>query len=186
MSIYPKTISTKMKIIVRKTSIPDLPRLIKISRQTFAETFAEVNSEEDMQKYLSENLSENQLRSELENQDSEFYFAENENEILGYLKLNFGKAQTENQGNQSIEIERIYVLKEFLRMKIGQLLLEKSLEIAKEKNAEFIWLGVWEENERAIKFYEKNGFEIFGKHDFILGTDHQTDLLMKLNLRNNI
>lgn len=165
---------------IRKLNITDLENLQKISITTFRETFEEVNTEEDMQKYLDENLSEEKLKSELENPNSEFYFAENDNQILGYLKLNFGNAQTENQGNETLEIERIYVLKEFFPLKIGQVLFEKSLEIAKEKKLKFIWLGVWEENKRAIRFYEKNGFKIFGKHDFVLGNDVQTDLMMKL------
>lgn len=167
---------------VRKITSVDSTDLVKISRQTFTETFEEVNSEEDMQKYLSENLSEEQLQSELDNPESEFYFAENKDEILGYLKLNSGNSQTENKNENSIEIERIYVRKGFLRMKIGQLLLDHSIQIAKEKNAEFIWLGVWEHNERALKFYGKNGFEVYSKHDFVLGKDVQTDLLMKMNL----
>ena len=170
------------EIKVRKITSVDLTDLVKISRQTFTETFEEVNSEEDMQKYLSENLSEEQLQSELDNPESEFYFAENKDEILGYLKLNSGNSQTENKTENSIEIERIYVLKEFLRMKIGQLLLDHFIQIAKEKKAEFIWLGVWEHNERALKFYGKNGFEVYSKHDFVLGKDVQTDLLMKMNL----
>lgn len=164
---------------IRKLNITDLENLQKLSIKTFRETFEEVNTEEDMQKYLAENLSLEKLKSEIENPNSEFYFAENENEVLGYLKINFGDAQTENQGNEALEIERIYVLKEFFPLKIGQILFEKSLEIAQEKSMKFIWLGVWEENKRAIRFYEKNGFEIFGKHDFVLGTDIQTDLLMK-------
>lgn len=167
---------------IRKLNITDLENLQKLSIKTFRETFEEVNTEEDMQKYLAENLSLEKLKSELENPNSEFYFVENENEVLGYLKINFGDAQTENQGNEALEIERIYVLKEFFSLKIGQILFEKSVEIAKEKSMKFIWLGVWEENKRAIRFYEKNGFEIFGKHDFVLGTDVQTDLLMKLKI----
>ena len=165
---------------IRKLNIIDLENLQKLSIKTFRETFEEVNTEEDMQKYLAENLSLEKIKSELENPNSEFYFAENENEVLGYLKINFGDAQTENQGNEALEIERIYVLKEFFSLKIGQVLFEKSLEIAKEKKLKFIWLGVWEENKRAIRFYEKNGFKIFGKHDFVLGNDVQTDLMMKL------
>ena len=167
---------------IKKLNIDDLETLRNLSIQTFRETFDEVNTEEDMQKYLDENLSLERLKSELENPNSEFYFAENDNQILGYLKLNFGNAQTENQGNETLEIERIYVLKEFFPLKIGQVLFEKSLEIAKEKSMNFIWLGVWEENHRAIKFYEKNGFKVFGKHKFVLGKDVQTDLLMKLKI----
>lgn len=167
---------------IRKINIEDLETLRNLSIQTFKETFEEVNTEEDMQKYLLENLSIEKLKSELENPNSEFYFGENNDEILGYLKLNFKDAQTEKLAENHFEIERIYVLKTFLGQKIGQILFDNALEIGRKKNLEYVWLGVWEENHRAIKFYEKNGFEIFGKHDFVLGKDVQTDLLMKLKL----
>ena len=167
---------------IRKINIDDLETLRNLSIQTFKETFEEVNTEEDMQKYLLENLSIEKLKSELENPNSEFYFAENNDEILGYLKLNFKDAQTEKLEENHFEIERIYVLKAFLGQKIGQILFNKAIEIGREKNLEYVWLGVWEENHRAIKFYEKNGFEIFGKHDFVLGEDVQTDLLMKMKI----
>ena len=167
---------------IRKINIDDLEALRNLSIQTFMETFEEVNTEEDMQKYLDENLSIEKLKTELENVNSEFYFAENNGEILGYLKLNFKDAQTEKLEENHFEIERIYVLKAFLGQKIGQILFDKAIEIGREKNLEYVWLGVWEENHRAKKFYEKNGFEIFGKHDFILGEDVQTDLLMKMKI----
>ena len=167
---------------IRKLDITDLENLQKISITTFRETFEEVNSEKDMQKYLDENLSLERLKNELENLDSEFYFIENKNKNLGYLKLNFGNAQTEKVEENYFEIERIYVLKAFLGQKIGQILFDKAIEIGREKNLEYVWLGVWEENHRAIKFYKKNGFEIFGKHDFVLGEDVQTDLLMKMKI----
>ena len=167
---------------IRKINIDDLETLRNLSIQTFKETFEEVNTEEDMQKYLDENLSIEKLKTELENPNSEFYFAENNDEILGYLKLNFKDAQTEKLEENHFEIERIYVLKAFLGQKIGQILFDKAIEIGREKNLEYVWLGVWEENHRAIKFYEKNGFEIFGKHDFVLGKDVQTDLLMKMKI----
>ena len=164
---------------IRKININDLETLRNISIQTFRETFDEVNTEEDMQKYLDENLSVEKLNSELENTNSEFYFAENNGEILGYLKLNFKDAQTEKLEENHFEIERIYVLKAYLGQKLGQILFDEAIEIGKEKNLDYVWLGVWEENHRALKFYNKNGFEIFGKHDFVLGEDVQTDLLMK-------
>ena len=167
---------------IRKINIDDLEALRNLSIQTFKETFEEVNTEEDMQKYLDENLSIEKLKTELENANSEFYFAENNNEILGYLKLNFKDAQTEKLEENHFEIERIYVLKAFLGQKIGQILFDKAIEIGREKNLEYVWLGVWEENHRAIRFYGKNGFEIFGKHDFVLGEDVQTDLLMKMKI----
>ncbi len=169
-------------ISIRKIVISEVEELQKIGRQTFRETFEEVNSEEDMLKYEAESLSIEKLTQELENPDSEFYFALKENEILGYLKLNFADAQTEKV-EEGYEIERIYVLKAFHGMKVGQILFEKALQIGQEKEMSSVWLGVWEENHRALRFYEKNGFEVFGKHDFVLGEDVQTDLMMKLALK---
>jgi len=82
-----------------------------------------------------------------------------------------------------MEIERIYVLKDFHGKNIGQLLFEKAIELATQKNANYIWLGVWEENPRAINFYKKNGFVEFDKHIFVLGDDEQTDIMMRLELK---
>ncbi|WP_297986368.1 GNAT family N-acetyltransferase [uncultured Chryseobacterium sp.] len=109
-------------LTVRKIDERDLESLRNISIQTFNETFFELNSEQDMQQYISESLNEERLLFELQNLDSEFYFAEEEGKVLGYLKLNFNTAQTENFDENHYEVERIYVLKEFLRMKIGQFL----------------------------------------------------------------
>jgi ribosomal protein S18 acetylase RimI-like enzyme len=109
----------------------------------------------------------------------------NNTKTIGYLKLNFGAAQTELKNEQSLEIERIYVLKEFHGKNIGQLLYDKAIQIAKEKNVNYVWLGVWEENLRAINFYKKNGYVAFDKHIFKLGDDEQTDIMMKLELVNN-
>lgn len=173
-----------MEVIeIKKTEITEIEKLQKIGTQTFLETFAEVNSEENMKQYLKDKFSINKLTSELSNPDSEFYFAIRENEPLGYLKVNFGDAQTELKDKNGLEIERIYVLKEFHGAKIGQLLYNQALQIAKIHNLNYLWLGVWEENHRALNFYKKNGFVEFDKHLFKLGNDEQTDLLMKLILK---
>jgi ribosomal protein S18 acetylase RimI-like enzyme len=95
------------------------------------------------------------LTDELNNVNSEFYFATFDNNIIGYLKLNFGQSQTEMKEDNSLEIERIYVLKDYHGKNVGQVLLEKSIHIARQKGLDFIWLGVWEENSRAIHFYKK-------------------------------
>jgi ribosomal protein S18 acetylase RimI-like enzyme len=98
------------------------------------------------------------------------------------MKLNFGEAQTEKQKENNLEIHRIYVLQRFHGKKIGQLLLDEVLKIAKQMEVNSVWLGVWEENHRAIQFYSKNGFIEFDKHIFTLGDDIQTDLLMQLEM----
>jgi len=170
------------EITLKKVTLENLPELQLLSRQTFQETFSDSNSAEDMQKYLEVSLSTERLKAELSEENSEFYFALQNQKILGYIKLNFGNAQTELHHGTSLEIERIYVLKDFLGKKIGQILFDHAIEIAKQKNCDFVWLGVWEKNQRAINFYLKNGFVEFGQHSFVLGTDNQTDILMKLPL----
>ncbi|MES2780754.1 MAG: GNAT family N-acetyltransferase [Bacteroidota bacterium] len=169
-------------IITKKVILDDLEKLQKIGRQTFEDTFSESNSEENMRNYLEEGFSTEKLTKELNDKNSEFYFAILKDEVIGYLKINFGESQTELKDSQALEIERIYVSKEFHGKSVGQLLYDKAIEIANEKNAEYVWLGVWEENPRAISFYKKNGFVEFDKHIFKLGDDEQTDIMMKLKL----
>lgn len=173
------------RIDVRRVSLTDIDKLQAIGRQTFFETFSAENTEEDMQKYLDEGFSSEKLAAELNDASSEFYFALLDDSVIGYLKLNFGQSQTELKDNNALEIERIYVLKEFHGKKVGQLLYEKAMQVARQMNASYAWLGVWEKNPRAISFYKKNGFVEFDKHIFKLGNDEQTDIMMKRQLRNN-
>ncbi|OJX54367.1 MAG: GNAT family N-acetyltransferase [Flavobacterium sp. 38-13] len=170
-------------IQLKKVTLIDIDQLQKIGRQTFFETFAESNTEENMKKYLENSFSTEKLHSELSNTNSEFYFAVEEDIVIGYLKINFGASQTELKDDKALEIERIYVLKEFHGKKVGQLLYEKAIQIAKETKSDYVWLGVWEENHRALAFYKKNGFVEFDKHIFRLGNDEQTDIMMKLQLK---
>ena len=166
--------------IIRVTT-GDLAELQKICRQTFYETFSEQNTEENMNKYLEEDFSTEKLTNELLTKNTEFYFVLLNNKVIGYLKLNVGKSHLEEDKN-ALEIERIYVLKEFHGKNIGQLLFETAIQNAKQRNLIYVWLGVWEHNPRAIQFYKKNGFMEFGIHPFILGDDKQTDILMRLEL----
>lgn len=170
-------------ININQVAIKDIKRLQAIGRETFTETFAEHNSAENMAKYLEEAYADEKLHEELNNPNSFFYFAMLDVKVVGYLKLNTGLSQTELKDNDALEIERIYVLKEFHGKKVGQLLFDKAIEIAKDKQVSYIWLGVWEENKRALQFYTKNGFVAFDQHIFVLGDEAQTDIMMKLALK---
>ncbi|RNL80624.1 GNAT family N-acetyltransferase [Sinomicrobium pectinilyticum] len=171
-------------IEIRRVTLNDIEQLQQIGRQTFHETFSAGNTEENMANYLNEGFSTEKLTAELNDKNAEFYFATLDDNVIGYLKINFGQSQTELQDDKALEIERIYVLKEFHGKKVGQVLYEEAIQIAGRKNADYVWLGVWEENPRAIRFYEKNGFVPFDKHIFKLGDDEQTDIMMKLKLNN--
>lgn len=167
---------------IRKVRLKDIEKLKEIGKQTFFETFSSENSEGNMSEYLENGFSNEKLKTELTDKNAEFYFAEIDKKVIGYLKVNFGQSQTEIRDKNTLEIERIYVLKEFHGKKVGQVLYEKAIELAKEKDVEYVWLGVWEQNPRAIRFYEKNGFVVFDKHIFKLGNDEQTDIMMKLKI----
>ena len=169
-------------IEIIKVKLADITDLQSIGRQTFFESFADQNTAEDMQKYLDNNLSIDKLKNELADKNSEFYFATLDNKVIGYLKINFGQAQTELKDKSSLEIERIYVLKDFRGKNVGQVLCNKAIDIAKQTKSDYVWLGVWEKNPRAINFYMKNGFVEFDKHIFMLGNDKQTDIMMRLKL----
>ena len=172
-------------IDIKKITLNDIDQLQKIGRQTFYETFSDGNTEENMTTYLDEGFSIEKLTVELSDNNAEFYFAVLEDKVIGYLKLNFGQSQTELQDDKALEIERIYVLKDFHGKSVGQLLYDKAMQIAIQKFTDYVWLGVWEENPRAINFYKKNGFVEFDKHIFKLGNDEQTDIMMKLKLKND-
>jgi ribosomal protein S18 acetylase RimI-like enzyme len=171
-------------IQITEVGIDDLIKLQIISRTTFAQTFDEHNNPEDMQAYLNSSFSNEKLTEELNHKNSAFYFAidNNLNTVVGYLKVNTGDAQSEKKDLNAFEIERIYVDKAYFGKKVGQLLFDKAIEIAKSKKVSYVWLGVWEENHRAHAFYTKNGFIPFDKHNFKLGNDEQSDILMKLHL----
>ncbi|MDA3616755.1 GNAT family N-acetyltransferase [Polluticaenibacter yanchengensis] len=166
-----------------KSALPeDVLALQLIARQTFRDTFLEHNTEENINDYFITKLSVEKLTAELLDHNSRFFFAVIDGNIVGYLKVNFGPAQTELQDSNGLEIERIYITKEYQGKKVAPVLFEKALSVAREAALKYVWLGVWEENKRAIKFYEKNGFKVFDTHVFTLGNEQQTDYLMKLAL----
>ncbi len=164
----------------REVELSDIEELQRISRITFKDTFDWYNSESDMNLYLNENLSVENLTKEFNQEGAKFYFLEYNQNCIAFLKLNKGEAQTEKSYKNTLEIERIYILKEYQGKNLGTFLLDKAKEIFKNENLDYLWLAVWEKNEQAIKFYQKHIFKIFGEHDFILGTDIQKDYLMKL------
>lgn len=169
-------------IEIRKATVSDLETIQKISIQTFTETFAAVNTPENIANYIKNSLNTEQLTAELNNLSSQFYIAYSNDEVVGYLKINFGDAQTESFNENALEVQRIYVLQNFHGKNIGQLLLDEVKKIAQTTGVDYIWLGVWEENHRALRFYTKNEFVVFDKHVFMMGNDEQTDLLMQFRL----
>ncbi|WP_166703121.1 GNAT family N-acetyltransferase [Bacillus albus] len=172
-----------MTINIKKCTLEDLHKLQEISYETFDETFKHQNSPENMNAYLEKAFNLKQLEKELANLSSHFYFIYFNNEVAGYVKVNMNDAQSEEMGEELLEIERIYIKSTFQKHGLGKYLLNRAIEIAMEHNKKKIWLGVWEKNENAIAFYKKMGFVQVGAHSFYMGDEEQTDFIMTKTLK---
>ncbi|MGQ3478140.1 GNAT family N-acetyltransferase [Paenibacillus sp. TY11] len=171
-----------MTINIKKCTLEDLRKLQEISYETFNDTFKHQNSTENMNAYLERAFNLEQLEKELSNISSQFFFVYFNNEVAGYLKVNTNDAQSEEMGDESLEIERIYIKNKFQKHGFGKYLLNKAMEIAMEHKKKKIWLGVWEQNENAIAFYKKMGFVQTGVHSFYMGDEEQIDFIMTKTL----
>lgn len=171
-----------MTIKLVKCSIEDLLELQEISIETFNDTFKDQNSPENMKTYLEKAFNTIQLKKELSDQNSEFYFIYFDEETAGYLKINVNEAQSEQMGDESLEVERIYIRNKYQGKGLGKHLINKALEIATAQNKKSIWLGVWEKNDNAIGFYKKIGFIQTGAHSFYMGDEEQIDIIMTKTL----
>ncbi|MEW9675131.1 GNAT family N-acetyltransferase [Lentibacillus sp. L22] len=167
-----------MSVVINECTVEDVKTLQEISYNTFHETFSNMNSEENMKAYLENAFNTKKLEEEISNPASTFYFLYCNGELAGYLKINVDEAQTEDMGEEALEIERIYISEEFQKNGLGKCLLKKGLEVAKDQNKRKIWLGVWEYNTGAIRFYQRMGFVKTGSHSFYMGDEQQTDFIM--------
>jgi len=168
-----------MNIEFRKCEQEDLTDLIQISRKTFCTAFEAANDPEDFQTYINTAFSIKQLQKELNEEHTTFYFVIGKGQLLGYFKLNEFDAQSELREVIGIELERVYVTSEYQGKGIGRQVLNQVFEIAKTRKKDYVWLGVWQKNPRAIKFYEAYGFRKIGTHPYFIGKDKQIDWLMR-------
>lgn len=169
-----------MSIDIRIARPGDNKLLGTLGRKTFYETWREVNTEEDMQAYMKESFEDFALKKEIENRSVyTFMIAFTEKTAAGYTKLRNDRSYPELKDEKALEIQRIYVLKEWQGKKVGQALMDNCLKLAKADNYTCIWLGVNIDNKKAIDFYKSYGFEIFGEKAFQLGKAVDNDYLMK-------
>lgn len=174
------------KLEIRPIAQSEATLLQAISIETYTDTFGEYNTQADMAAYLAEAYDVQRLSKELINPESAFFWALEHEEIVGYLKLNTGKAQSEEMPEDHLEIERIYVRPPYKKKGIGTHLMNWALNQAKLQEKAAVWLGVWEHNEPAQAFYRKHGFIRQGQHVFYMGDDAQIDhILVKKSMRCN-
>lgn len=171
-------------ISIRRAYGLDAEMLTEFARVTFWDAFHEhpKNAPEDMAAYMAEAFSEDAVAAELADPKNIFLLAEIGGDAAGYAKLTIGAIEEGITAEQPIELNRLYSHQRFLGKGVGQALMDECFVAARELGCDVIWLGVWEYNPRAQRFYEKNGFRVVGSHVFQLGSDPQTDLLMQQEL----
>lgn len=174
--------SVKLPLDIRPVQVEELDELRRLAQETFIAAFAAHNSAEDMDAYVSRHFSSAYFEQLYLTPGSSFFLAYEEEKAIAYLKLNIDDAQSEQSLTNSIEIERIYVHEAHQGKGYGQVLLDFAVNYGRQLQKTWIWLGVWEQNHGAIRFYERHGFTTFSQHDFYLGSDLQVDWLMKRKL----
>ncbi len=169
------------EIEIHHATTVDAELLTELSYATFWDAFAEhpKNAPDDLAHYMREAFNVEQIAAELAEPNSLFLIAEIASSPAGYAKLNFATTEDGITATCPIELARLYAHQEYIGKGVGQNLMDACFELARDRGHDVMWLGVWEYNPRAQRFYEKNGFRQVGKHIFQLGSDPQTDLLMQ-------
>lgn len=170
-------------IAIRRAGHADAPRLSQLAAATFRETFEDGNNADDMARYIAEAFTAEQQAAEIEDPSGDVLLAEVPGpsdgdataELAGYAHVVAGPAPGAVQGPSPVELKRLYVSRAWHGRGVAQALMDAALDAARARGARTVWLGVWEKNPRAVAFYRKCGFERVGEHNFVLGSDVQTD-----------
>ena len=168
---------------IRKCTPADIETLVRISLETFVDAFEKDNDPEDFKAYTDIAFAQSTLTLQLNDPHSSFYFLYMDEHLVGYFKLNEYDAQTELKSDETMELERIYVLKHFQGRQLGAFMVKEAIRIVSDLEKKELWLGVWQENGEAIRFYEKHGFVKFDTHPYYIGKDKQTDWLMRIAIK---
>lgn len=173
------------QINIRQARVEDAKLLTDLAYTTFWDAFAHhpKNAPDDLDHYMRQAFNLDQIASELAESKNIFLIAEVEERPAGYAKIIIDNIETGVTATRPIELNRLYSHQEYIGKGVGQNLMDACFERAIAEDRDVMWLGVWEYNPRAQRFYEKNGFTVVGKHTFQLGADPQTDLLMQKVLR---
>jgi ribosomal protein S18 acetylase RimI-like enzyme len=166
-------------IKLRKAKIEELQAVLELAIEVYTDTFANDNSPENLEAFFKESYTTEKFKSEFKEPDSALYVALDDLKIVGFLRLRKSNEVDKYLGKNHVELHRLYVHRDYQGSSVSKMFMEEALTYAKEKKHEWIWLGVWEKNFRAQKFYTKWGFEKFSEHIFQMGDDPQTDWLLR-------
>jgi ribosomal protein S18 acetylase RimI-like enzyme len=169
-------------VTIRYGTTDDAAKLSAFAAKAFYDTFAKDNTPKNIATYLRASFSAEIQLQELNAPENIFLIAEMESKLVGYAQLILESREASLQGARALEIRRIYASQEYLGQGVGKELMRASIQEARQRGCDSIWLGVWEKNPRAIRFYQKWGFKEVGTHIFNVGEDPQRDFIMELGL----
>lgn len=171
-----------MNISIRQADISDVQVICALGVTTFYEAYCLQDDSRDLANYILESFSSEQIEKELTSKDSTFFIAEVDGYAVGYAKLRANAPAEYLRGENAVEIQRIYILEKMKGKRIGNALMQKCFDEARQKSYEAVWLGVWEKNPAAQRFYRKYGFVKVGELDFPYGETVGTNYILKLDL----
>ena len=169
-------------IIVRRASRADNRRIATLGRQAFADSFGADNHPRDMADYLNRSFGPDIQAAELAEPSSCFLIAEAAGKPVGYARLVESPAPACVSASRPIKLQRLYATRNWIGCGVGKALMHACIDEARQRPCDGIWLGVWEKNHRAVRFYRQWGFSQVGTQPFLLGNDRQTDLVLWLPL----
>ena len=165
--------------VARIADADDAADLAALGERTFRAAFAATNDPIEMERYVAAAFRLEQVQSEMADEANTFLVLDSADGLVGYSKLREGKVPDCVTNRQPVELERIYVETQAIGTGLGAVLMEATLAYAQAAGFWTMWLGVWEENTRAIEFYKKWGFETVGEHVFQFGSEAQSDIVME-------
>jgi len=167
---------------IRHANANDAELLAEIGAKTFYDTYAEGTNRESLEASIKATYSPELQLEELSDPNSIFLIAELEEKTAGYAKLVMNRIEEQLSGSKPLKLSRIYLLKEFIGKGLGKDFMLRILQEAKEKNCDSVWLGVWSNNQKAIEFYKRFGFQVVGSYPFEFGDEVHNDLVMEMML----
>ncbi|MBL7926773.1 MAG: GNAT family N-acetyltransferase [Bacteroidia bacterium] len=168
---------------IKEAAANDANLLCQLGAQTFEQAYGDVKDANDISAYIIQAFIATDIAHTISGKQATYFIAYFNNEAIGYTKLRTDRLHENlNPAQANLELERIYVCKEFWKQQVGAALMQHAIMFGKQNNFDVLWLGVWQQNHRAIAFYKKMGFEIIGTKKFYVGTEENDDYVMQVKL----
>lgn len=165
-------------LVVRRATVADAARIAAFGARTFEEAFGAENTPEDMAAYMSKAFDVGAIAAELGDSRVTCLVGEIDGRLAAYAMVRTGAAPPSVDNHAPLELARFYVDRPFHGSGVARAMMEACDAEARRRGARTLWLGVFEKNPRAIRFYEKCGFRDVGSQIFVLGSDPQKDRVM--------